>query len=337
MSENWRRLLERIRRDRRSGATVLLARGIEASRLFLAGVRRLPPTRLAAALERFTLGLAASQPAMATFLSLANRLWLAWEAGGGRIPVWGRLHDALAGYADAVDRGLASTIRRAAARLRSPSVVLTYSNSTAVRLALWRAMAAGKRLEVVCSESRPMQEGVILARRLATLGIPVHLTVDAALAEWIGRADVVLLGADAITPDDLVNKVGTGPLLREARRAGVPAYVLADSSKWLSEPLVPFWQLREEAPEEIARPGSPNLCVHNRYFGRSSLTLVTGVVWEGGVSPPSQIRRHLARLPVSVALLDLLEKGPRPAHGSGPIAWRRKSSSPHGVPGRSCS
>lgn len=307
MLPSWERILEQIRRDRRSGASVLLARGIETARLFLASTRKLPPAGLTAALERFTLRLTAGQPSMAAFLTLANALWLARGEGSGRLPSWGALHDALVRYADGIDRGLGLTVRHAAPLVRSRSLVLTYSNSTAVRLALWRAMAAGRRFEVVCSESRPMREGVTFARRLAALGIPVHLVVDAALAEWIERANLVLLGADAVMPDVVANKVGTEPLLHAARRAGVPAYMLADSSKWLPDALAEFWRIREEAPEEVARPGVPTLRVHNLYFGTSPLPLVTGVVWEGGVARPADVRRRITRLPVSKGLVRLLK------------------------------
>ena len=302
----WERRLERIRRDRRSGASVLLAGGIEAARVFLAGTRRLPPGRLQAALERFTLRLTASQPSMAAFLTLANALWLACSELRGESPCWPALHDALVRYADGVDRGLRASVGQTAALIRTRSRVLTYSSSTAVRLALWRAMASGRRFEVVCSESRPMCEGVTLARRLAALGIPVHLVVDAALAEWVERANLILLGADAVTPASLVNKVGTEPLLHAARRNGVSACVVADSSKWLPEPLARFWGVREEPPGEIARPSDPNLLVHNRYFGTSPLSLVSGVVWEGGMARPVEVRRRIARLPVSAALVNLL-------------------------------
>jgi translation initiation factor 2B subunit (eIF-2B alpha/beta/delta family) len=312
MPSGWERLVERIRRDRRSGASVLLAHGIEAARLFLAEARRLPPSHLTTALEQFTRRLTASQPSMAVFLTLTNALWLERGEEKEGPPAWNRLHDALLRYAHTIDQGLRATVRRAAALVRPGSLVLTYSNSTAVRMTLWQAMAAGRRFEVVCSESRPMGEGVSLARRLAALGIPVHLTVDAALAEWIGQAKLVLLGADAITPHVVVNKVGTEPILHAARRVGVPAYVLADSSKWLPPLLARFWRVREEAPEEIVRPGVPNLRVHNRYFGMSSLGLVTGVVWEGGVARPCEIRRRIARLPVSQALANLLGKEPLP-------------------------
>ena len=298
-----------IRRDRSSGASTLLSHGIEAARLFLEDAHHLPPDRFAAQLKRFTLLLVTSQPSMAVFLTLLNVLWLACEKGARTPSAWRRVHAALVRYADGIDRGLLAVVRRAAALVKPRSLVLTYSSSTVVQLALWRAMAVGRSFEVVCSESRPVQEGVALARRLSDLGISVHLVVDAGLTEWVKEADLLLLGADAILPDVVVNKVGTEPLLQAARHAGVPAYILADSSKWLPSPLARFWWVRDEDPTQVLRPIPPNVRVHNRYFGASTLSLVTGVVWEGGVARPGEVNERIARLPTSRLLLELLARG----------------------------
>jgi translation initiation factor 2B subunit (eIF-2B alpha/beta/delta family) len=306
MAADWRSVLTRIQRDRWSGASTLLADGFEAARLFLRAVRPLRPEALSRALERFTLRLTLSQPSMAPFLSLANALWLAAEKDGQ--PSGRALHDALVRHADGVDRALEATVRRAAGLVRQRSIVLTYSNSTAVRLALWRAMAGGKTFVVTCSESRPMNEGVALARFLAERGVPVCLVVDAGLSDWLGIADLVLVGADAVFSRGIVNKIGTEPLLQTARRLGVPAYVLADSSKWLPDRLARLWRARPESPAEITALRHPNLVIHNRYFDRSPLNLVTGIVWEGGVARPSEIHRRIARLPVSRPLATLLAK-----------------------------
>lgn len=308
MARNWERRVERIRRDQSSGASTLLSHGIEAARLFLADAHHLPPNRFAAQLERFTLHLVTSQPSMAVFLTLLNALWLACEKGACTPSAWRRVHAALTRYTDGIDRGLLAVVRRAATLVKPRSLVLTYSSSTVVRLALWGAMAVGRSFEVVCSESRPVQEGVALARRLSDLGISVHLVVDAALTEWVKEADLLLLGADAILPAIVVNKVGTEPLLRAARHAGVPAYILADSSKWLPGPLARFWWVRDEDPTQLLRPIPANVQVHNRYFGASALSLATGVVWEGGVARPGEVNRHIARLPTSRLLLDFLAK-----------------------------
>jgi translation initiation factor 2B subunit (eIF-2B alpha/beta/delta family) len=136
--------------------------------------------------------------------------------------------------------------------------------------------------------------------------------VDAALGEWIPKAKLVLLGADAVMRESVASKVGAEALLRAARRARVPAYVMADSSKWLPPALAGFWRVRAEAPEEIAHLRHPKVTVHNRYFGTAPLTVVAGVVWEEGVARPGDIRRRIARLPVSGALVRYLRKA-RPA------------------------
>ena len=246
---------------------------------------------------------------MAPVLNLANALWL---AAGDRPESlrWAGLHGATLAYADGVDRGLARTIRRGARLVKSGSLVLTYSHSAAVRMALLRALAAGRRFQVVCSESRPMGEGLSLARRLAFAGVPVHLTTDAALAGWMAQADLFLAGADAVTARGVVNKTGTEPLAQAARRARVPAYVLADSTKWLPAGLGRFLRTREEAAGEIARLRHPNVQIHNCYFDCSPLSLFAGVVWEEGIAGPPAVRRRLVRLKTAMGLLALLEEQP---------------------------
>jgi translation initiation factor 2B subunit (eIF-2B alpha/beta/delta family) len=244
---------------------------------------------------------------MAPFLTLANALWSGVEEAPAH-RFWSGLHDALLRYANGRDRKLLHTLRHASEVVRSDALVLTYSHSTAVRLALLRALTAGRRFEVVCSESRPMSEGVPLARHLATAGIPVHLTTDAALAGWVERADLVLLGADAVCLGRFANKVGSEAILHAARRGKVPAYVLADSSKWLPEGLTGFWRVREEAPREIVRVRHPNLHVYNRYFDLAPLALLTGLVWEGGIARPAEVRRRIARLAVSQDLVGILTR-----------------------------
>jgi translation initiation factor 2B subunit (eIF-2B alpha/beta/delta family) len=313
MSHDWMSLLRQIGRDHRSGASMLLGQAIEAARLFLVETRGLSRARLTAPLRRFTLGLTQGQPSLAPFLTLANAMWQGLEKHPAAPTAWDDLHDALVEYVDGIDHGLQATVREAARLVRPRSIVLTYSNSTAVRMTLQRALASGRRFEVICSESRPMNEGLALARKLARSGIPVHLVVDAAMVDWVGRADLVLLGADAVLPGSVVNKVGTYALLEAAARSHVPAYVLADGSKWLPDRLLPFWRAREEAPREITAARDPNLHVHNYYFEPAPLRLVTGLIWDGGLAAPDQVTKRIARLKVSLDLVRFLRSREPPA------------------------
>ncbi len=108
-------------------------------------------------------------------------------------------------------------------------VVLTHSHSSAVVSAIRNAGVAA----AVCTESLPGGEG-----RTAAAALGARLIPDAALYREMAGVDVVVVGADAVTPELVVNKLGTALVALAARERGVPAYVLAGSEK-----LVPAaWQ-----------------------------------------------------------------------------------------------
>jgi hypothetical protein len=64
---------------------------------------------------------------------------------------------------------------------------------------------------------------------------------DADAIERLPRVDSVVVGADAVTPGNVVNKAGTRALATAARAAGVPCIVLAGELKFLGAevPVVP--------------------------------------------------------------------------------------------------
>lgn len=122
-------------------------------------------------------------------------------------------------------------------------LVFTLSKSGTVASVLGDLHRSGRRLCVLVAESRPGAEGARLARELAESGIRCRACDDLLLlslvppeaasrrpAGYVG-SPVVLVGADAVHVDALVNKVGTRALLETARNAGVPALVLATASK----------------------------------------------------------------------------------------------------------
>jgi len=126
-------------------------------------------------------------------------------------------------------------------------LVFTLSKSGTVLSVLEDLHGAGRRLAVLVAESRPGAEGARMARDLAERGIRSRACDDFLLLSLVppeasarrppgyAGAAVVLVGADAVHPDALVNKVGTRALLETARHVKVPAYVLASSAKLRSE------------------------------------------------------------------------------------------------------
>ncbi len=89
---------------------------------------------------------------------------------------------ALAGRSQAIARKARSLIPEGA-------VVVTHSHSGTVEETLLFVGRQDPALQVICSESRPMNEGKVLAARLASAGISVTLVADAALGTVCHEAD----------------------------------------------------------------------------------------------------------------------------------------------------
>jgi len=168
------------------------------------------------------------------------------------------------------------------------STILTYSYSSTVLEALRSLKKEGKNFDVICSESRPMLEGVALAEKLGLEGIPVRLTTDAALLGLLSECQMVFVGADSLSDMGLVNKVGTSGLAMAAKERGVDFFTLCGKEK-----LSPGGRLdhiyepkdwRELVPEEMT-----NVTVINHYFDLTPLKYITGVITEEGIKRPDEI------------------------------------------------
>ena len=181
---------------------------------------------------------------------------------------------------------------------RGTTTVLTYSYSSTVLEVLLR-LGQRRRLRVVCSESRPGMEGRRLAERLAGGGLEVTFCVDALLADFLEEADLVVVGADALLWEGVVNKAGTAGLAALAHRAGVPAWCLADRSKLLPPALASRLFLPEEDPEEVW-PGAPRgVRVVNRYFELVPWGPLRGVLTPEGPWEADRVRAELQALSTS--------------------------------------
>ena len=109
--------------------------------------------------------------------------------------------------------------------------VLTISYSGLVRDAILKSKARNVTPEVYLGEGRPKYEGLALARELANQNVPCTVFADSAFAGYMSKVDCVLIGADAVSKDYMLNKIGTAAILREARAREVPTAVVYDFLK----------------------------------------------------------------------------------------------------------
>jgi methylthioribose-1-phosphate isomerase len=96
------------------------------------------------------------------------------------------------------------------------------------------ARDAGKRVNVLADETRPVLQGARLtAWELHKDGIPVNVITDSMAAYFMRKERIacVVVGADRIARNgDVANKIGTYGLACIARAHGVPFYVAAPTS-----------------------------------------------------------------------------------------------------------
>lgn len=134
------------------------------------------------------------------------------------------------------DRALWRSAEVVARRVLDGEVIMTTSNSLAVRRFLKTLRDIGRKLEVYVTESRPGREGLLLAEYAESLGYPVTLIVDSAARFFVRDVDKVVVGAEGIASNGaLVAKVGTGLLSLVAKEARKRVFVIAPTMKFSYE------------------------------------------------------------------------------------------------------
>ncbi|NOZ89139.1 MAG: translation initiation factor eIF-2B [Crenarchaeota archaeon] len=199
------------------------------------------------------------RPFSALLLNTARSVLEAVASGG-----WQSLEELRSLLTARVDEMLARVVAEteaaaeiAARRLEPRDVVLTYSYSRSVLRALEKAAAMGKEPRVIVAESRPLQEGLEMAKRLARSEIKVTLIVDSAVRFLAREATRVLLGADAVTADgSIVARTGSGMVALAASEARVRVTVVAGTYKLYPETVYGLtietpWLGDEIVPEQL--------------------------------------------------------------------------------------
>ncbi len=154
--------------------------------------------------------------------------------------------------------------------------VLTLSYSGTVMTVLM-SVAKKKEIQVIVAESFPLGEGKKTAELLSKEGIDVTLVADSMVFAEARDSDLCLVGADAITPHALINKVGTYGMALASVQAGIPAYVVSSSLKVTSE-LKPGWMIGQKMNGKIME--------RTQLFEPTPLELFTEVITEMGALRP---------------------------------------------------
>lgn len=294
--------LQQLQADNTSGAMTLLERALDLLEAFAAQPVFQGHEAFHPALEALLQALLAAQPSMAPMLNLAHQALQACPLALSPPTAQQRLRDLLHTLRQHVQHSLTDLCQQALDVIPLQATVLTYSNSGTVVAALQHAHRHGRLRRVILSESRPTFDGRPQALALLQQGIDVQYSIDMALFERLPEAQVVLVGADAVFPHGVVNKLGTQALAHLARLHHVPLLSLCTSSKFLPAAAAPLLYTAEHPTDEVWPNAPSGLDIRNRYFDTTPLALFSGIVSETRLYTPAALRRHLQRQELSAAL-----------------------------------
>jgi len=159
---------------------------------------------------------------------------------------------------------------------RNVSTVLTISNSQTILTFLRQFHSINKKLNVIIAESRPKNEGKILAKRLLKEGISVGFITDFSTASYLPLIDAAVIGADKIlSTGNVINKTGSRTLAILCRYYNKPFYVLTSRGKQVyDKKYIP----EQKDPSEVWNYSTKNLTIKNSYFEEVESDLITKII-----------------------------------------------------------
>jgi methylthioribose-1-phosphate isomerase len=156
------------------------------------------------------------------------------------------------------------------------------------------ALEDGKNVKVIACETRPKLQGARLTcYELMRDGIPVTLITDTMVGYVMskGLVDKVVVGADRIVRDAVLNKIGTYNVAVLASEHGIPFYVAAPTSTMDQSHTSEEAVIEERNPKEVTNVRSERIApegvkVLNPAFDITPLEYVDAVITEKGILTP---------------------------------------------------
>ena len=189
--------------------------------------------------------------------------------------------------------------KRGAELVHTGDVILTHCNAGALATVdygtalgvIRAAWEQRKQIKVIATETRPKLQGARLTTfELKRDGIPVTLVTDNMVGYIMYKRLVskVIVGADRIVRDAVVNKIGTYAIAVLAKEHGIPFYVAAPKSTFDLEHTSADVVIEERPVEEVTHVGSrrtvpQGVNVLNPAFDITPLEYVTAVICEDSV------------------------------------------------------
>lgn len=176
--------------------------------------------------------------------------------------------------------------------IKPNSTIMTICHSHTVIDVLLKAKKKIKK--VYCLETRPLFQGRMTAKELASAGIDVTLIVDNAASTVLKECDYFFSGADAFLADgDVVNKIGTNQVSTICKRYETKHYVVCSTKKFSPATFFGFNEPIEQRSVFELGKKIPKVKVLNPAFDRTKANLIEGIICEKGIFSPKTLAAKL--------------------------------------------
>jgi len=177
-------------------------------------------------------------------------------------------------------------------KFKGKSTIMTYCHSGEA-MSLIKDLSKQKKISVYACITEPLEQGLRTVNDLKKSKIPVTLIGDNAAGLFMKNTDIVIVGADALRKEGVVNKIGTSLLAFAAHQNKKPFYVVANSWKIDKRK---FFKIEERSPAEITKKLThkiKDIVIRNPAFDITPWKFISCIIMENEVFSPSQIVKKL--------------------------------------------
>jgi translation initiation factor 2B subunit (eIF-2B alpha/beta/delta family) len=294
--------IEKIRLNNTSGSTELAKQAAEILIFLVNNFSDNSPSKLINYINDTSNELIKAQPVMASIFNLANTTLLENIGLKDKDEIKQNVRNSCYQFIQHLKLSSKIISELTVKIIKDEATIITHSYSSTLLNTLIFAKEFGKNFNIICTESRPMNEGVQLAKQLGKKGISVKLMIDAGVYSVLQDADLILVGADAVSSSGFVNKIGTYGLAIAAKQYNKTFYALCGIDKILPKEYPIIFKYQKN-PKEIFSQSIKNVTPINYYFDLTPLEFITGIITEKGILSQLEIQEHISKLPIHRFLL----------------------------------
>jgi len=185
--------------------------------------------------------------------------------------------------------------------IKNKDNIFTHCHSWLVEQVLIQAKKNQKNFQIFNTETRPLYQGRITAKKLLKEKIKTTMVADSSagflVSHYSGEdlmMDRVILGCDAILPDgSIINKIGSFTISFVAYEEKVPLYIATTLLKYHDKSWI---KIEKRSPKEIWPKAPKNLKIINFAFDKIPAKYITGIICEQGIIKPAAVKKTVKKV-----------------------------------------